>query len=220
MDQQVLAVASRHSQKSHVLARPPRVKQQTAVLLRHILLLDPHGVDIVAHRRTAHASALSVHAAVRRISLLFQYHVCRRQVLHHRVGSQPGEAGHRGKVAEHHHAGAEAGVHASVGAQEFIGEFVLNDAHGGAGRQDYRVAKNIILWKKTAEGLSSNIPKSAHNPSGINCLRRENNGRNRSHVLGFQHWMLSQIITGDLQKGDYVRRGKSSRASPHKTPCG
>lgn len=118
--QKVLVVASWRPQQPGVLPRRSRVNQQTAVLLRQILLLDAHCVDIVSHRRTAHASTLSVHAAVRRLPLLFEDHVCRREVLHDRVGSQPGEAGHWRKMAEHYHARAKTGVHAPVRAQEFI----------------------------------------------------------------------------------------------------
>lgn len=119
MHQEVLAVASWRPQQPGVLPRRPGVNQQAAVLLRQILLLDAHRVNVVPHGRTAHASTLSLHAAVRRLPLLFQDHVCRREVVHDGVGGQPGEAGHRRKVAEHYHARAETGVHAPVRAQEF-----------------------------------------------------------------------------------------------------
>lgn len=118
--QQVLVVAGWHPQQPCVLPGRSRVNQQTRVLLRQILLLDTHSVNIVSHRGTAHASTLSVHAAVRRISLLFQDHVCRREFVHNRVGSQPGEAGHWREMAEHYHARAKTGVHAPIRAQEFI----------------------------------------------------------------------------------------------------
>lgn len=77
-------------------------------------------MDIVSYTHTAQAATLRAHAAVRGVTLLLQDHFLRWKVLHDRVGSQSGEAGHWGQVAEHNHARAEIGLHGPTGAQELI----------------------------------------------------------------------------------------------------
>lgn len=120
MYHQALVVADCHLQQFCALSQPSGVNWQAIVMLRQLLLLDTHGVNIVSHPHTPHASTLDAHAAVRRVTLLLQDHFLWRKVLHDGVGGQPGEAGHRREVAEHNHARAKVGVHAPVGAQEFI----------------------------------------------------------------------------------------------------
>lgn len=120
MSQQALVVTDCHLQQLCALPQPSGVNRQAIIVLRQLLLLDTHGVNIVSHPCAPHAATLGAHAAVRRVSLLFHDHVLRWKVLHDGVGSQPGEAGHRGEVAEHNHARAEIRVHAPVGAQVFI----------------------------------------------------------------------------------------------------
>lgn len=120
MHKQALVVTERHLQQLCALARPSWVQRQAIIMLRQFLLLDTHGMNIVSNPGAPQVATLSAHAAVRRVTLLLQDHFLRRKVLHDRLGGQPGEAGHRGKVAEHYHARAEVGVHAPVGAQEFI----------------------------------------------------------------------------------------------------
>lgn len=120
MHQESLVVANCHLQQLCTLPQPSRVNRQVIILLRQLLLLDTHGVNIVSHPHAPHAATLGAHAAVRRVTLLLQDHVLRWKVLHDGVRGQPGEAGHRREVAEHYHARPEIGVHAPIRAQEFI----------------------------------------------------------------------------------------------------
>lgn len=119
MHQQALVVADCHLQQLCVLPQPSRVNRQAIILLRQLLLLDTHGMDVVSNPSAPHAANLVACAAVRRVALLLQDHILWWEVLHDGVGSQPGEAGHRREVAEHYHAGAKIGVHAPVRSQEF-----------------------------------------------------------------------------------------------------
>lgn len=128
--QQLLVVTNSHLQQLPAPPQTSRVERQTIIVLRLLLLLDAHGVNIVSHRRSAPlVAALGAHAAVGGVPLLLQDQILRRRRLHDRVGRQPGEAGHRREVAEHYHAGSKIGVHTPVGAQEFTPYFVLNDVH-------------------------------------------------------------------------------------------
>lgn len=120
MHQQALVVADCHLQQTCALLQPSRVNRQAIIQLGQLLLLDTHGVHIVAHPCAPHAATRGTHAAVRRVTLLLQDHVLRRKVLHDGVGGQPGEAGHRWEMAEHYHARAKIGVHAPIRAQEFV----------------------------------------------------------------------------------------------------
>lgn len=121
MHQQVLVVAHGHLQELCALPRASRIQRLTVVMFCHLLLLDVHGMDIVPHPSILHQAAHPGHAAVWRVPLLLQDHLVGAwQVLHNRLGGQPGEAGHRGQVTEHDHARGEVGVHAPIGAQEVI----------------------------------------------------------------------------------------------------
>ena len=119
--QSLVVVPQGHLQQLRAPALAPGVQRQTVVVLRQLLLLDAHGVHIVpclaADQNPATATqALTAAATAGRVPLLLEDHLLRWEVLHHGLGGQAGECGHRRQVAEHDHARAKAGVHAAVGA--------------------------------------------------------------------------------------------------------